>query len=376
MLGFSSQVRHGVLCALLLACAVPGIVLAAEDEDDENDDTPPPAAVSTKPSPGVLTTEYIYHDAPFLSCHASTIVQVKSGLVAAWFGGQREGSNDVGIWVSLHDGKHWLPTFEVANGIQADGTRHPCWNPVLFSTDGKTIDLFYKVGPRPSSWWGMLKRSTDGGRTWSMATRLPDKILGPIKNKPVLLASHRLLCPSSSEHDGWKLHMEWTTDNGKTWKSTPPLNDGREFAAIQPTILKHGNRLQLLCRTRQSHIAEAWSDDSGQTWTPLHSTALPNNNSGLDAVTLSDGRSLLVYNHTTKGRHPLNVAVSKDGKTWQAAAVLERTPGEYSYPAVIESADGKVHITYTWNRLRIRHVVVDPQQLVLQEITDGQWPQK
>jgi predicted neuraminidase len=91
----------------------------------------------------------------------------------------------------------------------------------------------------------------------------------------------------------------------------------------------------------------------------MKASSLPNPNSGIDGVTLSDGRHLLVYNHTKGGRTPLNIAVSKDGKNWRPAVTLETEPGEYSYPAVIQAADGKVHVTYTWKRRRVRHVVVD-----------------
>ncbi len=92
---------------------------------------------------------------------------------------------------------------------------------------------------------------------------------------------------------------------------------------------------------------------------------LPNPNSGTDAVTLrEDGRFLLVYNHTREGRTPLNVALSRDGRTWEQALTLEDAPGgEFSYPAVIQTGDGLVHITYTWMRRRIKHVVVDPAAL-------------
>jgi predicted neuraminidase len=104
-------------------------------------------------------------------------------------------------------------------------------------------------------------------------------------------------------------------------------------------------------------------------------TSLPNPNSGIDAVTLKDGRQLLVYNHTTRGRSPLCVAVSKDGKMWDAAVVLENEPGkEFSYPAVIQSHDGKVHVTYTWMRKRIKHAVVDPGKLKLTPIQGSEWP--
>ena len=136
------------------------------------------------------------------------------------------------------------------------------------------------------------------------------------------------------------------------------------LGAIQPTILFHGDaRLEALGRTRQGRIFEVWSDDNGKTWGPVRLTGLPNPNAGIDAVTLADGRYLLVYNDTTEGRTPLNVAVSKNGSDWRMALVLEDEPGEYSYPAVIQAADGRVHITYTWRRERIKHVVLDPAQL-------------
>mgnify|MGYP001593805626 CR=1 FL=1 len=103
-------------------------------------------------------------------------------------------------------------------------------------------------------------------------------------------------------------------------------------------------------------------------------TELPNPNSAIDAVMLRDGRALLVYNHSEAGRDVLNVAVSPDGKRWFAALVLESEPGaEFSYPAVIQTADGLVHVTYTWKRERIKHAVLDPFKLSLREIVEGQW---
>src|SRR2546423_8530817 len=106
-----------------------------------------------------------------------------------------------------------------------------------------------------------------------------------------------------------------------------------------------------------------WSADGARTWSPIALTSLPNPNSGIDAVTLRDGRHLVVYNHTTQARSPLNVALSRDGKTWKPALVLEHAAGEYSYPAVIQSADGLIHVTYTWKRQRIKHVVLAPAAL-------------
>jgi predicted neuraminidase len=321
-------------------------------------------SVFAAPQQGLVRSEFIYETAPFPECHASTIAESQDGLAAAWFGGTREGSPDVGIWLSRQENGKWTAPVEVATGVQSATNRYPCWNPVLFQPKPGPLLLFYKVGPRPDAWWGMVMTSADGGKTWLKPRRLPEGILGPIKNKPVEIRSGDLLCPSSSEDHGWRVHFERTRDWGQTWETTGPINDGREISAIQPSILFHRDgRLQALGRTRQGRIFQVWSEDQGKTWGKMTLTSLPNPNSGLDAVTLEDGRHLLVYNHTTKGRSPLNVAVSTNGTDWQAALVLESAAGEYSYPAVIQTSDGNVHITYTWKRQRIRHAVVVPEKL-------------
>jgi len=324
---------------------------------------------------GVVKAEFIFEKAPFEQCHASTIVEAKNGLVAAWFGGTREKHQDVGIWLSRSEKSNWTPPSEVANGVQSPTIRHPCWNPVLFQPRKGPLLLFYKVGPNPSEWWGMLTQSEDGGRTWAKPRRLPDGILGPIKNKPIQLPNGDILCPSSTEDQGWRVHFERTSDLGVTWKKSDPVNDGLKIAAIQPSILTFADgHLLAVGRTRQQRIFEMISPDGGKTWDEMRLTELLNPNSGIDAVTLKDGGHLLVYNHTTGGRSPLNLGVSSDGKLWEAALVLEDTPGEFSYPAVIQTADGLAHITYTWKRQRVKHVVVDPAKLKGKPMKDGAWP--
>lgn len=328
----------------------------------------------------IAESEFIFVAAPFASAHASTIVETRDGLVAAWFGGTREGASDVGIWVARRASGEWTAPIEVATGVQPDGTRHPTWNPVLFVTRAEELTLFYKVGPTPRSWWGMARTSTDNGRSWSDARRLPDGILGPIKNKPVRLADGTIIAPGSTETldtpSAWRIHFERTGDAGRSWAVVrpSPSTDGKPIDAIQPSILVHADgRLQALGRTRSGRIFETWSRDAGNTWTTVALTALPNPSAGTDAITLRDGRHLLVYNHTSKGRSPLNVAMSRDGATWDAALVLESEPGEYSYPAVIQTSDGLVHITYTWKRERIRHVVIDPAALKGVPMSSGEW---
>lgn len=325
--------------------------------------------------PGYVRGEFIFETAPFASCHASTIIETKNGFVAAWFGGTREGNPDVGIWLSRRIDGHWLAPVEVANGVEADGKRFACFNPVLVQVAGGPLQLYYKVGGHPRGWWGYRKTSRDNGTTWSAAERLPEPLIGPVKNKPVLLSDGTLLSGSSTEYDGWRAHFERSTDGGKTWQFFGPVNDGKEIGAIQPSILfLGGDHLLAIGRTKQSRLFQIDSFDNGKTWGHMTLGQLPNPNSGTDAVTLKDGRHLLVYNHTTKGRSPLNVAVSQDGVHWQAALVLENEPGEYSYPAVIQTADGLVHTVYTWKRQRIKHVIIDPAKLVLKPIVDGAWP--
>jgi alpha-L-rhamnosidase len=356
----------------------------------------------------IITDEFIFDKAPFPESHAATIAETPKGLIAAWFGGTKERNPDVGIWISRQVNDKWTAPVEVANGVVAsanitnvktssaevantssakaggavsDSVRYACWNPVLYQIPGGNLLLFYKTGPNVAGWKGWLKTSADGGITWSKAQALPNGFLGPIKNKPVLVDNNTLLCPSSTEEGGWKVHFEATKDNGKTWSMIGPINDGKTTNAIQPSILSYGNgKLQILCRSKERVIEQSWSEDNGRTWSPVTATALPNNNSGTDAVTLSDGRQLLVYNHVktpagaSKGeRTPLNVAVSKDGINWYSALVLEDSPiGQYSYPSVIQSADGYVHIVYTWRRQKIKHVKIDPRQLTLKLIKNKQ----
>ncbi len=317
----------------------------------------------------VVTDEFIFEKASFPSCHASTIEAIPGGLIAAWFGGTHEKHSDVEIYVSRKIKGKWSEPISVANGIQHKNKRYPCWNPVLFRYPDGPLMLFYKVGPNPREWWGEYKTSPDDGKTWSKACRLPEGILGPIKNKPVLMKDGRLICPSSTEDNelGWRVHFEITPDKGKTWELIGPVNDALKYNVIQPSILSYEDKgLQILCRSKENFVISSWSHDGGYTWTELEATELPNPNSGTDAVTLQNGIQMIVYNHSHKEpgkwggkRTPLNLAVSKDGKKWKQVLILEDQPGEYSYPAIIQDDNGFIHVTYTFNREKIKYVKVN-----------------
>lgn len=311
--------------------------------------------------------ELVYNNAPFKQCHASTMVETKTGeLLLSCFGGSQEGKNDVVIWLSNLENLNVQPV-QVADGIVNDTLRHPAWNPVLFQTKKGTLYLFYKVGPNPRQWWGMVKTSSDDGKTWSAGKRLPDGVLGPIKNKPVQLADGTILAPSSVEEteNRWKAFVERSVDDGQTWTVVPVDTSGK-FDVIQPSVLQFKNgKLEVLCRSKQGNVIQSWSADGGKTWGKLSRTNLLNPNSGTDAVTLKSGEQLIVYNPDVpgkdwfNGRGKLRVASSYDGKVWKDVAVLEDgDKEEFSYPAIIQTRNGDVHITYTYDRKNVKHVVL------------------
>ncbi|HEY4090992.1 MAG TPA: sialidase family protein [Luteibacter sp.] len=317
-----------------------------------------------------MTSEFVADPAPTPQSHAGTIVETGHGLVAAWFGGKEERDPSVGIWVARYVEGRWLPPREVANGMQDNGQRLPTWNPVLFQSASGTLMLFYKIGPDPSHWWGMLMTSRDDGLHWTAPRRLPPGILGPIKNKPVQLADGTIVSPSSTEEGGWHIHFERSSDDGKTWSRSGDVA-ASGIDAIQPSVLvrPHGE-LEAIGRTRQGKLFQTRSVDGGRHWSPMRLLDVENPNSGIDAVSLADDRYLLVYNpgqpgkNWWDGRGTLAVAISEDGIQWKRVLTLEDKPGkEYSYPAVIQARDGRVHVFYTWERKKMRHVVIDPTKL-------------
>lgn len=326
------------------------------------------------------------------SCHAATIVEAAPDLfLAAWFAGTYEGHPDVGIWLARCEGGVWREPLKVAGDL---GVSH--YNPVLFRDRTSTLWLFYKVGLSVPTWTGMYRTSTDGGHTWSTPTMLPAGLIGPAKNKPVELSNGDILCGTSHETWGsWACWIEASGDGGRSWTKRGPIaapggaayEGGREtvvsavwdvssgtlilpkhFAGvIQPTLWEYSpGRVKMLMRSteRVGCVCASASDDHGRTWSPVERVSLPNPNSGLDAVRLADGRILLVCNPVREGRTPLAALVSEDnGATWPRRVDLETGPGEYSYPSVIQAADGRVHVAATHTRTQIYHYVLDPREL-------------
>ena len=311
--------------------------------------------------------EFIFTSAPFASAHASNIVELRNGdFLASWFGGSAEGRPDVAIWSSRLAGGKWSPPFELV--------REPniaCYNPVMFHTKDGRLWFYYKFGPHPSSWTAGRRWSDDDGKTWSPVEHLPAGLYGPIRTKPLVLEDGTVVSGSSVEsYHSWAVWIERSTDNGKTFRRIGPITvprhrsgavdvDGATYGIIQPSVISFGHgRLRLYARSTAqiARICVADSFDNGLTWTDARPLAVPNPNSGIDVVRLRDGRIVLVYNNTTTGRTPLNLAVSEDGEHFRIFKTLEDGPGEYSYPAMIQGLDSDLRITYTWKRQRIRYV--------------------
>ncbi len=365
----------------------------------------------------VLCDEFLYREADFPQCHSASIVETKKGdLVATYFGGTKERNPDVCIWVSCKPkgAKDWTKPVMVADGVELQplkpdsaaiislvtteqkpafggkfmplpewtgnrgeaaisgglegAYREACWNPVLFETPTGELQLYFKIGFNIQSWQGWRITSKDGGKTWSKRERLPEDIYGPIKNKPIL-NNDRLIAPTSDERDGWKVYFELSDDMGKTWRRTAFVEADAGVKAIQPTIIQlPDGRLEALCRTRSRHIGVTFSSDNGETWSKLQLIDTPNNNSGIDAVTLQDGSFAMICNdwpiEPTKekgARTPLSILRSTDGLHWNHWITLENSPiSQYSYPSIIQSRDGHIHVVYTWRRQRVKHVELMP----------------
>jgi len=319
---------------------------------------------------------------PFAASHASTVVELNNGdLMSAWFGGTAEGNPDVAIWGSTRTRTGWSAPVELAREPEV-----PCWNPVLFHTRDGKLWLYYKFGPSPQTWAGARKGSTDEGKTWSPADHLPAGLLGPIRAKPLVLQDGTIVSGTSIEaYRSWAVWIERSTDGGQTWAKIGPFVPPRDMdkqapgdahasmpsqvpgssnwkdteGIIQPSVVSLGKKhLRLYARSTANiaRVCVADSYDDGVTWTQARPLDVPNPNSGIDAVALRDGRVVLIYNNTTSGRTPLNLAVSRDGEHFKMFYTLEDSPGEYSYPAIIQTASGDLEMTYTWNRKSIEHV--------------------
>lgn len=330
------------------------------------------SSLQTNPKAITITQNYIAEKPVTAASHASTLVETEPNvLLAAWFGGKHEGATDVSIYISSYKEKKWSAPKKIIEPLIKDGDTLPCWNPVLFKSKAQNLYLFYKVGKNPREWFGAMIVSKDNGNTWSQAKYLPKGILGPIRNKPIEITPGVILCGSSTESiddNKWRVFIETYTESTDSWTITD-INDKKNFDIIQPTFLVHSDReIQILSRSRHNKLIASWSEDNGKTWQKTDSINVVNSNSGIDALTLSH-KSFLLVNNPLKmgkdwfnGRNVLDVEYSNNGVNWKKLFDLEnQKEGEFSYPAIIQTSDKKIHILYTYNRKFIKHTTFDLQ---------------
>ena len=317
---------------------------------------------------------------PTAMCHASTILKLdQDKFIVAWFGGTKEGMEDVAIWIARGNEKHFEEPVILAQSNEAH------WNPVLFRIDEKKIIIFYKVGNEIGSWRTMYRISEDNGESFGAEKELVKGDLGgrgPVRNKPIRLKNGRILAPGSTEQGIWKAFVDYSDDEGKTWrksqeveikrlaykegertvakeKSSIPVSEQSFYGrgVIQPTLWEtKPNQVHMLLRSTEGKIYRSDSEDGGETWTEAYATELPNNNSGIDMIQTEDGREFLVYNPVGVNwgeRTPISLAVSSDnGETWKKIKDLSTGDGEFAYPAIIQDEEF-LYITYTYKRENI-----------------------
>ncbi len=318
----------------------------------------------------ILKKELIYslENRKINSCHASTLVLLPDGnILSAWFGGEGEGKKDVEIWMAKRNNKNgkWSEPYIISNI-----TDIPCWNPVLYS-EKNNITLFYRRSMKIHEWNTYVKRSSDSGITWSDEKLLTedDNIggRGPCKNKPVKLSDGSILAPNSHESIDavrWDCLFEKSFDGGYSWFKTDYIKTDPYTKIIQPTIWQENgnNNVHALMRSAAGFVYRTDSNDLGATWSIAYPTKLPNNNSGIDLVKISEDRLALVCNPVGEVwgvRTPLDLLISSDnGITWEKAFSLAEGPGEYSYPAIIYDGFDKIHITFTYQRKSIMYCEV------------------
>lgn len=317
-----------------------------------------------------ITKNYIIDKPLTTNSHASTLVEyMPNEIMAAWFGGKYEGAKDVGIYIATYKNKKWSVPTELIKPLIQKGDTLPCWNPVLFKSKSQNLYLFYKVGKNPREWFGAMIISNDNGQTWSVPKYLPNGILGPIRNKPIETTPGIILCGSSTESvetNKWSVHVEKYTEATDIWEKIEVENK-KKFEIIQPTFLVHsGNEIQMLSRSKHNKVVSCWSIDNGKSWSKMDTINVVNSNSGIDALTINKKLYLLVNNPLPQGkdwfngRNVLDVEYSKDGLTWKKLFDLEnQEKGEFSYPAIIQTADKRIHILYTYNREFIKHATFE-----------------
>lgn len=308
------------------------------------------------------------------SAHSSVTCLLPDGrLMAVWFGGTREGAADVALFTATFDAAAgtWSPPARIMDREQAQRDLgrpiRKVGNAVIFPDRDGTLWLVY-VTVTFGGWSGSalnVASSRDLGRTWSASRRLTVNpffnLSSLVRNKPVYADDGRIGLPVYHELATTYAQMLWLTPGpeGRVANFSARSLLGQR-GVIQPAVVPTATGAVMALRDHgpQRLLRIARSDDRGWNWSAPAAGELPNPDAATDMIRLRDGRLLLAYNHASAGRANLRLATSRDdGRTWSPGPMVEDAAGlEFSYPSLSEDARGRVHLTYTWKRERIKHV--------------------
>ncbi len=314
--------------------------------------------------------------------HCATLCALPGGrLLAAWFGGTFETAPDVAILSAYRtpENAEWS-----APAVIADHPGHALGQPVFLTRPDGELWLFFDVVMETSAVQAMpfnalpplagwtsaqpfVQRSRDGGHTWDAATQLLDYPGLMFRSRPVLLPG-RIILPVYDEKT-WQSRMLISDDDGRSWRLTDPLTT--PHGNIHPCVVELSDgRLLAYLRTggEGGVIWRTESHDRGDTWAQPAQTAIPNPNSGIDLLRLQSGRLLLAFNNSDRQRTPLCVALGGEDENWQWIRVLEDGEGEFSYPTLLQTDDGDIHMVYTYRRAHIHYARFDETWLLESEV--------
>jgi predicted neuraminidase len=329
-----------------------------------------------------ISHSFINPDSESGMVHVGSVCEMSDGqLGAVWYGGTREGAKDVAIFFSTKPSdpnRPWSPPEIIVDRESATKELHryirKVGNPVLFSGPEKRLWLIY-VSITVGGWSGSslnVKASLDGGLTWTDSHRLT---LSPFFNISELVKGRPLpvnvmegnenrdhfAVPIYHECLGYFPEILWIAfprTNEAFFYEKSRMAEGNFF--IQPSIAPlntHSAKAFYRCLSPARQISTARTDDGGQTWSKPKFLDLPNPDSAVDALPLSQNRILMAFNDSSNNREILQLAVSNDqGINWIRIHTLENSPHEeFSYPYMIRGRNGLIHLVYTWKRKRIKH---------------------
>ncbi|WP_434714071.1 exo-alpha-sialidase (plasmid) [Rhizobium sp. YTUHZ045] len=362
-----------------------------------------------------------YLPSPCIQNHAANLAFLPDGtLTCVWFGGTMEGMGDISIYMSrLAPGSdRWSEPEKMSDDPEKSEQ-----NPLIFNApDGKTW-LLYTSQTSGNQDGSVVKCrvSDDGGRTFGSVRILCDSP-GTFVRQPIVVNDRgEWLLPvfRCVGLDGRRWSGDADTaavlisrDGGATWQ----MNDVPDsVGAVHMNILPlGGDEMIAFYRNRFAEtVLSSRSNDGGRTWSAPEPTALPNNNSSIQATVLHDGAIAMVYNHSNAAmsdarrqslydeiegdeagetatiaapdigrkavwgvpRAPLSLAISRNGgKSFPHRTDLDTGDGfclsnnskdslnrEFSYPSVVQGGDGTLHIAYTYYRRAIKYVRLAPQ---------------